>query len=70
MAKSKKLTFEEGEKLFLKGAAFQIVSMRSGNLLLRAVGGYDMEDDKMTLRQPELEKKSYSKKSSDDEAEE
>lgn len=69
MAKSKKLTFEEGEKLFLKGAAFQIVSMRSGNLLLRPIGGMDMEDSKLTLRHPELEKQSF-KKPSEDKAEE
>lgn len=69
MAKKKELTFEEGEKLFIKGAAFQIVSMRSGNLLLRPIGGYDMEDSKLTLRHPELDKKSF-KKPSDDEAEE
>lgn len=66
MAKSKKLTFEEGEKLFLKGAAFQIVSMRSGNILLRPIGGYDMEGAAMTLRHPELEKRSSSKPSSDE----
>jgi hypothetical protein len=68
MAKSKKLTFEEGEKLFLKGAAFQIVSIRSGNMLLRPTGGSDMEGSEMTLRHPELEKKSFKKPS--DEAEE
>lgn len=69
MTKSEKLTFEEGEKLFLKGAAFQIVSIRSGNMLLRPIGGTDMEGSAMTLRHPKLEKKSF-KKPSDDKAEE
>ena len=68
MAKSKKLTFVEGEKLFLKGAAFQIVSIRSGNVLLRPIGGMDMEGSEMTLRHPELDKKSLKKPT--DEAEE
>ena len=69
MAKSKKLTFEEGETLFLKGAAFQIASIRSGNMLLRPIGGSDMEGSELTLRHPELEKKSF-KKPSEDKAEE
>ena len=63
MAKSKKLTFEPNEQFPIKGAMFQVVKLKNGNMMVRALGGYDMEGETMVLRQPVLEK---SKSSSDD----
>lgn len=57
MAKSKKLTFEPNEQLAIKGAMFQVVKLKNGNMMVRALGGYDMEGEMMTLRQPVLETK-------------
>lgn len=57
MAKSKKLTFEPNEQLAIKGVMFQVVGLKNGNMMVRALGGYDMEGEAMVLRQPVLEKK-------------
>ncbi len=57
MAKSKKLTFELDEQLAIKGVMFQVVKLKNGNMMVRALGGYDMEGSIMVLRQPVLEKK-------------
>lgn len=70
MAKSKKLAFEMNEQVSIKGAMFQIVSMRSGNILVRPLGGYDMEGEVMTLRNPVLESTSSRSSKKDDDAEE
>lgn len=56
MAKNKKLTFKPDEQLAIKGAMFQVIKVKNGNIMVRALGGYDMEGDTMTLRQPVLEK--------------
>lgn len=61
MAKSKKLKFEPNEQLAIKGAMFQVVKLKNGNMMVRALGGYDMEGDTMVLRQPVLEKKAFKK---------
>lgn len=63
MAKNTKLTFEENEQLAIKGAMFQVLKLKSGNMMVRAIGGYDMEGSKMVLRQPLLEKSAFSRKS-------
>lgn len=63
MAKSKKLTFEQDEELAIKGAMFKVLKLKNGNMMVRAIGGYDMEGGKMVLRQPVLEKKSFSRSS-------
>jgi hypothetical protein len=55
MAKSKKLTFESDEKVSIKGAMFHILKLKNGNMMVRALGGYDMEGAKMVLRNPVLE---------------
>jgi hypothetical protein len=70
MAKKQKLTFETDEQLSIKGAMFQVLKIRNGNMMVRALGGYDMEDGAMVLRNPVLEKRAYSRKSSEDGAEE
>lgn len=69
MAKSKKLTFEQNEQLSIKGAMFQVVKLKNGNMMVRALGGYAMEGPTMVLAQPVLEKSSYSRKSSSDDLE-
>jgi hypothetical protein len=66
MAKSKKLTFEDGEQLAIKGAMFQVLKLKNGNMTVRAIGGYDMEGSKMVLRQPMLEKSTFSRKLSEE----
>lgn len=65
MAKSKKLTFEPNEQLAIKGAMFQVLKLKNGNMMVRALGGYDMEGDAMVLRQPVLEKASTKLKAHD-----
>ena len=61
MAKSKKLTFEPNEQLSIKGAMFQVIKLKNGNMMVRALGGYVMDGTAMVLRQPVLEKKAFKK---------
>ncbi len=63
---AKKLNFKVNDKVSVNGAEFLIVSIRNGNVMMRPQGGYDMEGEVMTLRQPVLEKKSWSKKSEEE----
>lgn len=70
MAKSKKLTFAQDEQLSIKGAMFQVVKLKNGNMMVRALGGYEMEGPLMVLQQPVLEKSSYLRKSSSDDLKE
>ena len=57
MAKKKQLIFKPDEQLAIKGAMFQVIKLKNGNMMVRALGGYDMEGDAMVLRQPVLETK-------------
>jgi hypothetical protein len=73
MAKSQKLSFESDEHVSIKGAMFQILKLKNGNMMVRPLGGYDMEGAKMVLRNPVLEeekKRSSSRWSSSDDGEE
>lgn len=67
---AKKLNFKVNDKVSVNGAQFLIVSIRNGNVMMRPQGGYDMEGEVMTLRQPVLmeeeKKKSWSKKSEEE----
>lgn len=55
MAK-KTVSYKAGDKIYILGAQFQIVKIRNGNVTVRPVGGYDMEGEVLTLRQPVYEK--------------
>lgn len=67
MAKSKKLTFEPNEQLAIKGAMFQVLKLKNGNMMVRALGGYDMEGETMVLRQPVLEKSAFKRSETNEE---
>jgi hypothetical protein len=56
MAKSKKLAFQEGDKVYIDGVQFQIIKIKNGNVTVRPIGGYDMAGEAMVPRQPVLEK--------------
>ena len=63
MAKSKKLEFRAGDKVNLEGVVCLIVSTKSGNMVIRPLGGPVTEDGVLTIKNPVLAKSKESKQS-------